>query len=136
MLDLSLGQAIAVSFGCVLAATGLAGLIPVLLRWRAQVALPRLRVNEDLYLALASAEAFVRPSPPRFEAVAADSKAASATSASQATALEAEELKAQLFAIRMTLSDLTAEVQSLRGSLCDFADDEGASLFSQLREAA
>ncbi len=131
MLDLSLGQVIALSFGGALVVVGLAGLMPVVLRWRRRASLPNVYMR-DLGAALASTDAFIRPwvpsltlkprelPPERVEQPAAMKQPeASEERPHEEVAMAAEELKAQLFAIRMTLSDVTAEVQSVREVLND-----------------
>jgi hypothetical protein len=130
MLDISLGQAIAAVFGCLLVGLGIAGLMPVLLRWRRSASLPSLRIG-SMAPALASVDAYIRPSVPRIETAPVASPPSPL--AHDEVATEAEELKAQLFAIRMTLSDVSAEVQTVH----ELINDQGfEDPLSSLREAS
>ena len=116
--------------GALLILAGLGGLIPVLLNHRQ---LPgRLRINESLNPALSVAAGVMRPmpAPPRPMSVStAAPKARATVNIEQASDVDdlahvsrfgdgevsaAEELLAQLFTIRMSLSDLVEEIHTLR----------------------
>ena len=155
MSDLGFAQVIALAFGGSLAVLGFVGLAPVALRWRRRASLPQVYMS-DLGKALASTDAFIRPWVPRAapmpaelppesvakplvasEPVVVQQKASQDIGAEEGVALAAEELKAQLFAIRMTLSDVTAEVQSVREVLNEQGlADEFDDLAIDLPEAA
>ncbi len=154
MLDLGLGQIIALSLGGALVALGIAGLAPVALHWRHRASLPDVYMS-DLGAALASTDAFMRPwvpvpapmprklppephaQPAPVKQPVAEQTVALQTRPEDGVAMAAEELKAQLFAIRMTLSDVTAEVQSVREVLNEQGlADEFDDLAIDLPEAA
>ena len=144
MLDLSLLQIFALGFGAALVAVGLAGLLPAALRWYRGLN-AGVRALEP---ALASADAFIRPWMPR--PLPASRKTAKAEDqavveqAQQAVGntvdeveMDVRELTAQLFEIRMTLGDLTAEVEAMRAVQDEQAPAEAPTLpEADLLEAA
>jgi hypothetical protein len=148
MSDLGFAQVIALAFGGALVVLGFAGLMPVVLRWRRRASLPNVYMSE-LGSALASTDAFIRPWVPSFalqprellpearEQTTLKQSEAPQEPPHEEVAMAAEELKAQLFAIRMTLSDVTAEVQSVREVLNEQGlADEFEYLGIDLPEAA
>jgi len=81
-------------------------------------------------------EPHAQPAPVE-QPVAVEQTVALQTRPEDGVAMAAEELKAQLFAIRMTLSDVTAEVQSVREVLNEQGlADEFDDLAIDLPEAA
>lgn len=132
-------EIVVLTVGVVLIGAGMVGLLPLILNQRSSLA-GRLRIDESLNPALSSAMAVVRPMPPAFAGalsgfpsrhshrpVAANSvpptPATPAVSLQEAEISAAEELLARLFTIRMTLSEVTEEVQVLRDAYT-LDDDE------------
>jgi hypothetical protein len=105
--------------GILLTSVGLLALLPFALRLVRRTRLPEApRMDEGFLPALAAAEAFLRPE--------AGAVRPPAPEASSSVADDAEELMAHLFSLRMTVSEITAEVQAVQDVLCGETLEAGA----------
>jgi hypothetical protein len=140
VFELGLREIVVLAVGVVLIGAGLVGLLPLILNQRSALA-GRLRIDESLNPAFTAAMSVVLPMPSAFAGAMAGSPShqvhrpmpaatvAPASTLAPATSLEereisaAEELLARLFTIRMTLSEVTEEVQALHDAY-NLDDDE------------